>query len=275
VQLLKQLDIGFRVRRLRFFIRTLSAHIPDLADPAERTAAERLKAALHAVAGPFQMRRAPSEPPEAATLATVARAVLAATAPEARVAAAGAAIDRLAAALDLSALDAEADAVLVAAIGDAAFSRAMRHGLVRAWLGFPFYDIAILPLMQEDGADSFDEMKVDRISPEDATLLRDGGARACLKGWQLNSFAAFFSRAYRENDYLWGRLHAAERLVEILLSSVPEPVMARLDAQAWKGELFAAILAVERPALGEIEPLFEELGSRLAQWGSAGRGTGG
>ena len=41
----------------------------------------------------------------------------------------------------------------------------MRRALIRAWLGFPFYDIAILPLVREEGLDGFEELKVDRISP--------------------------------------------------------------------------------------------------------------
>ena len=45
--------------------------------------------------------------------------------------------------------------------------------------------------------------------------------QATLKGLQFNSFGAFFSRAYRENDYLWGRLHGADRLIDITLSTLP------------------------------------------------------
>ena len=43
-----------------------------------------------------------------------------------------------------------------------------------------------------------------------------------LKGIEFNSFGAFFSRAYRENDYLWGRLHGAERLIDIIASAMPD-----------------------------------------------------
>ncbi len=263
VRLLKQLDIGFRVRRLRFFIRRLALAITETADPAERAACETLKARLHAVAAPFQNRRAPSEPPEASVLRTAVGAILASNSPEERKATAGAAIDALGAALNLSALDQEADRVLVEAVNDPGFSREMRRDLIRAWLGFPFYDIAILPLMQDEGGDSFDEMKVDRISPEDAVALNKGGARATLKGWQLNAFAGFFSRSYRENDYLWGRLHAAERLVDIVLSSVPD---LQIDAGRWKALLFKSILAAERPRLKAVQPLFDELEGELAKW---------
>ncbi len=79
-----------------------------------------------------------------------------------------------------------------------------RRVLMRAYLGFPYFDIATLPLLQGEGLDEYDPIKVDRISPEDATSIRTGGAAATLRGIEFNSFGAFFSRAYRENDYLWG-----------------------------------------------------------------------
>ncbi|WP_199556138.1 patatin-like protein [Sandaracinobacteroides hominis] len=265
VRVLKQLDIGFRVRRLSFFIRRLSLAIIETTDPEERAACETLKATLHAVAAPFQNRRAPSDPPEAEALAIAARAILAAATPVERAEAAGYAIDRLGIALGLSSLDAEADRVLVDAVNNPGFSRDMRRSLIRAWLGFPFYDIAILPLMQDEAADSLDEMKVDRISPDDAFALRKGGARATLKGWQLNAFAGFFSRAYRENDYLWGRLHAAERLVDIVISAAPE---TSFDADHWKGLLFNAILSAEKTRLRQVQPLIAELEGEMQRWGS-------
>jgi len=77
---------------------------------------------------------------------------------------------------------------------------------------------------------------------------------------QFNSFGAFFSRAYRENDYLWGRLHGADRLIDIVVSSVPEgeALPAGLVEQL-KREAFRAILAEERPRLAAIPGLFDAL----------------
>ncbi|HEX9932189.1 MAG TPA: DUF3376 domain-containing protein, partial [Allosphingosinicella sp.] len=155
---------------------------------------------------------------------------------------------------DLGTLDAEADRRLAGAL--AALPRPERKALLVAYLGFSFYDIATFPLLQEDGRDEWDPIKVDRISPDDATAIRAGGAAATLKGVQFNSFGAFFSRAWRENDYLWGRLHGADRLVDILLSTVPDH---RVDAAALKREAFRAILAEERPRLAAIAPLFDAL----------------
>ena len=101
---------------------------------------------------------------------------------------------------------------------------------------------------------------MDRISPDDASAIREGGAEATLKGIQFNSFGAFFSRAYRENDYLWGRLHGADRLIDIVNSAVPEG--RQLPAAAIAGlkrDAFRAILARERGRLTHIDTLFAEL----------------
>lgn len=224
--------------------------------------------ALHAAVSPFETRRSTLSAEERDGVAQAALGLLAADTLESRATTGGLLIDRLAAALGLSALDAEADAVLVAAAQDPGFGRQMRRSLIRAWLGYPFYDIAILPLVAEGGFDGFEELKVDRISPDDAIALMEGGTRACLKGWQLNAFAGFFSRAYRENDYLWGRLHAAERLVDIVATAVPE---VSLDARHWKAELFRAIVDAERPRLTSVGPLFEELDGRVDKWAKGER----
>ena len=103
----------------------------------------------------------------------------------------------------------------------AALAKRRARPLLLAYLGFPFFDIATLPLLQGEGLDEFDPIKVDRIAPDDAAAIRAGGAEATLKGIQFNSFGAFFSRAYRENDYLWGRLHGAERMIDIVVSTLP------------------------------------------------------
>ena len=68
--------------------------------------------------------------------------------------------------------------------------------------------------------------KVDRISPDDARSIREGGTPATLRGVEFYNFGAFFSRAYRENDYLWGRLHGAERMIDLVCSTLEKPFAA-------------------------------------------------
>lgn len=239
---LRNFDAAFRTRRLRFLVRRLGQfeERPD----APREAIGAARRAIYRLMGRYSAAPAPAE--------IFAEA-------EERPAEA---LDALASALDLRAIDDEADVWLTEAL--AAFPKAERRSLMLTYLGFPFYDIATLPLLQGEGLDEYDEVKVDRISPEDARAIRAGGPEATLKGIQFNSFGAFFSRAYRENDYLWGRLHGAERLVDITLSTLPEGL--RLPdglADRLKLEAFRAILDEERPRLLEIQPLFEEIEREL------------
>ncbi len=164
---------------------------------------------------------------------------------------------------DLIALDLKTDAALARAL--AACPKAERRVALMTYLGFPYFDIATLPMLQGEGLDEFDAVKVDRIAPDDATSIRTGGAKATLKGIQLNSFGAFFSRAYRENDYLWGRLHGAERLIDIVFSTLP--TLSRQDEltiASIKKQAFEAILREEGPRLTSIPELFVTLRQEIA-----------
>lgn len=249
IDFFRDFDFAFRVRRLRFVARHLNEI--DEREDSPRQATEEMRAVVYDLIGRYRaaadltlngdrpdpvFRDAEREPePAMAALAEM---------------------------LDLKALDDEADARLTEALD--AFPKSERRALVLTYLGFPFYDIATLPLLQGEGLDEFDPVKVDRISPDDATAIREGGAEATLKGIQFNSFGAFFSRAYRENDYLWGRLHGADRLIDIVVSSLPEGKHLRPGAVATlKRRAFRAILAEERGRLTHIEPLFDELDTEI------------
>jgi hypothetical protein len=89
----------------------------------------------------------------------------------------------------------------------------------------------------------FDPVKVDRISPDDARAIRAGGTRATLRGTEFYNFGAFFSRAYRENDYLWGRLHGAERMIDLVCSTVP--AFDEVERASFKRRVFLAVLDEE------------------------------
>lgn len=131
----------------------------------------------------------------------------------------GAFLDALAARRELRATDEAAEEVLVEAL--AQMPRDLRRRVLLAYLGFPFYDVSTLPLVRNEGLTEFDPVKVDRISPEDCSVIREGGTAATLRGTEFFNFGAFFSRAYRENDYLWGRFHGAERMIDLVCSTVP------------------------------------------------------
>jgi hypothetical protein len=120
--------------------------------------------------------------------------------------------------------------------------------------------------LQGEGLDEFDPIKVDRISPDDAQTIRKGGAAEMLKGIEFNNFGAFFSRSYRENDYLWGRLHGVDRLVDILVSALPESAPTEAAAVlAFKKKAFVAILDQEEARLTRVKPLIAALRLEISQ----------
>ena len=237
---LRDFDLGFRTRRLRFVARRTGQLIED------REAAAQVRAFVNDLLDRHHYRAPPvAEEPDRSILAAADRDPAAALATLARL-------------WDLRPLDEDTDSRLTEIL--AALPRPDRRRLILAYLGYPFYDVATLPLLQGEGLDEFDPIKVDRISPDDAVAIRKGGTAATLKGIQFNSFGAFFSRAYRENDYLWGRLHGADRLVDITLSTLPGASrLADDQAAALKRRLFRAILAEEKDRLTAIPALFLEL----------------
>ena len=247
VNYLRRFDLGFRIRRLRFLIRRLT-ELQDEASVDERPAYDALRTAFYELLAPFIDRRARTGYSDAVALACTQATAL----PDAAIQAVGDA-------MDLTGLDQTTDARLVELLSGK-LPMALYRGILLAYLGFPFYDAATLPLLQGEGLDEFDEIKVDRLSPDDARTIREGGTHAMLKGVQFNNFGAFFSRAYRENDYLWGRLNGLDRLVDIVLSALPPGAVIDADTVAdLKRRAFRAILDAERPHLGEIGELFESL----------------
>lgn len=239
-------DLGYRIRRLRFLARRFAEDL-DSAHPDDYVVIEQMHDVIYDCLSLYIER----ETIEYLGDDFVALAEQAESHPSAM-------LDSLAKARDLASADALVDAKLAEAM--AGLPKAERRSMLLAFLGFPFYDIATLPLLQGEGLDEFDPIKVDRISPEDAKSIRRGGVAATLKGIEFNNFGAFFSRNYRENDYLWGRLHGAERMVDILLSTLPEA--KRPDAiktLEFKKILFRSIIDEEEKRLTKIGPLIISL----------------
>ena len=244
VDFLRRFDIGFRIRRLRLIARRLADIEVEVGEPE---LAPMREAIYESLAPYLDARRADTHPGLGKTAGAGDIAPV---------------LDTLAATLDLTAIDSAADIHLAA--GFAALGKRARRTLLLAYLGFPYFDTATLPLLQGEGLDEFDPIKVDRIAPDDATAIRSGGVEATLKGIQFNSFGAFFSRAYRENDYLWGRLHGAERMIDITVSTLPPSVRMKPGrVAAIKRAAFVAILDEEEPRLTAIRALFAELRAEI------------
>lgn len=242
----RQHDLGYRIRRLRFLARQLAEDL-DRADPADYAVMEVMHDVIYDCLSLYIER----ETIDYLGDEFVALAEHAQERPKAM-------LDALALARDLTAADAIVDAKLAAAL--TVIPKAEKRSMLLAFLGFPYYDIATLPLLQGEGLDEFDPIKVDRISPEDAKTIRKGGVAATLKGIEFNNFGAFFSRSYRENDYLWGRLHGADRMIDIILSTLPDAKRPGGDIiLGFKKTIFHQIVNEEEPRLTKVAPLIASL----------------
>jgi patatin-related protein len=250
VQWLRKADAHYRVRRLRFIIRALNRSYAQ-AQGADHRLLDGVKQQLYAILSDMTRRLNPRHAPESLCLA-----ICNAQQPVA-------ALEALTRYYDLVHLDDMADARVSNALMTL-HDLTMRRQLVQAYVGFAFFDIATFPMLQSVFLDEYDEIKVDRIAPDDANAIRIGGAASCLRGIRFGAFGAFFSRAYRENDYLWGRLHAADRLVEIIVSSVERIAPLPVNVQAVKRQLFESILASERPHLTLIGDVMDQIVSEVA-----------
>lgn len=169
-------------------------------------------------------------------------------------------LGNLAEEIDLDASTRDVDAVL-ASLTHEEWHREARAEVFISHLGFPFWDVLTFPITTSREAGEFHEILVDRISPQDARTLARFAPDLALKGVGLGHFAAFLSRAYRENDYLLGRLQAADRLIDIVCDSAGPA--ADVDALALKKRAFLRILDVETPHLVASTALISELRRRL------------
>jgi patatin-related protein len=247
-------DLAFRIRRLRLLARRLTQDwegSPDVSEDARHAARD---AVYRALALYFER-----EPLASLGLDFPEHAARVFQDP-------GAVLDLVAQRRQLPATDSAADAVLAAAMAE--MPVALRRRVLLAYLGFPYFDTVTLPLLRGEGLTEFDPVKVDRISPDDCLSIRTGGARATLRGVEFYNFGAFFSCAYRENDYLWGRLHGAERMIDLVVSGLPEGALVDADdLHRFKREAFLAILDEEEDRLladpGLVPGLREEVRRKM------------
>ncbi len=124
-------------------------------------------------------------------------------------------IEQLAAEIKLDASTRDLDELL-ASLDPAQWHPEARREVLVNYLGFPFWDVLTFPMTSAHEVGELNEILVDRISPQDARTLRGFEGIDSLKGIGFAHFAAFLSRSYRENDYLLGRLHAIDRLIDIV-----------------------------------------------------------
>ena len=289
VKFLLRFDVRYRQRRGRFVVRAVNQLYTRLTEDdfvgltSERL--DRVKAGLYdalALLQPMTARAVGAGEAGSLSRATVdaikavVRDVVQAMANEPALAADPGAVARLFTThieqtLDLLGNDlalendnARTDALLIALTGTAGGAAPLplpaRRELIEHYIGFAVWDVLTFSITNWRDLDEFDEIRVDRLSPDDAQTLRKGGADATLKGIQFHHFGAFFCLAYRENDYLWGRLHATDRLIDIVLDAARiEGAAKDIDVVALKVKAFTAILDEEEKHLGQSGELIAQL----------------
>lgn len=144
----------------------------------------------------------------------------------------------------------------------------IRTKFLTRFVGFTFWDVMIFPLSDMGDVGELYEIKGVRMSPNDSVLLIEGGAERKLRGVRYQHFGAFFSLYARENDYLWGRLDAAERLIDILVDAALEHTEHDLDLEQFIPEKTMAldsILNAEEKPLSLMKRRIAALRKMLAR----------
>ena len=178
-------------------------------------------------------------------------------------------IEQLAVETDLNASTREIDDLL-ASLDPAKWHPEARREVFVNYLGFPFWDVLTFPMTRAREMGELNEILIDRISPQDARTLSGFDGVESLKGIAFGHFAAFLSRAYRENDYLLGRLHALDRLIDIVCDAAGvDPKADGIDVLALKKRGFAAIIAAEEPHLTHSRDLIAALRRSMGEIGAS------
>ena len=167
-------------------------------------------------------------------------------------------VEQLATEIDLNASTRDIDDLL-STLDPAEWQGEARREVLVNYLGFPFWDVLTFPMTSAHELGELNEILVDRISPRDATALKGFAGIESLKGVGFAHFAAFLSRAYRENDYLLGRLHAVDRLIDIVCDSAGPDCTSRIDVASLKSRAFMQILDAEEKHLVQSKELIEAL----------------
>lgn len=255
VQRLRELDVDYRIRRLRFVLMKLNRFMSQdnqshLVEPIKK-----IKRQIYSMLEGYRSRWAATffSPDIFERLVTQPIDDMAITA----------FLDSVAREMALEDLDFEQDETFSLTLSILP-QNALRITMFRAYVGYAFYDVLMLPMSNNADLMEIDEIRVARISPLDcADLQKEDGSQPLL-GTRLYNFGAFFSRTARENDYIWGRLHAANRLVDFMLSAAgDDPLPADFDLEGFRKRLYLSILETEAVHMEESKDLIASLRKRF------------
>jgi patatin-related protein len=274
IEFLHAFDVDFRKRRLVFLIQGQNRLYATLAEGTpgeERREIDALKRefyqrldrlrrcetpAFHSSITCAELRHLFARPPtevEAAALGSYAEKFAADNE-----AALTDLVRRLAADVNLDAATGELD-VLLAGLGPSK----VRSEVLVNYIGFPFWDVLTLGVTSWRDLGEFDEIRVDRMSPAEARTLARLENPPALRGTAFMHFGAFFSKAFRENDYLLGRLQAIDRIIDMVCDSAGAEALAPGRAAVLKRRAFDLVLRAEEPHLPGARSLIERLRAEL------------
>lgn len=138
-------------------------------------------------------------------------------------------------------------------------AEAERTALLSRYLGFPLWDALIFPTVALSRLPQFSPIGVSQFSPAAARAVpppptkgqTPGNAPGKLQGVGLHHFGGFTEAAWRENDYLWGRLDGAELILRTLRNAAsgagyetPPATPEEAVELAGRNELQAALSAI-------------------------------
>lgn len=175
-------------------------------------------------------------------------------------------VDRLAQECDLAQTMDNSDTVLASPLVLTMGERC-RVAILTGYLGYFYWDIILRPTASALSLDAgpIEEILIDRISPEDATTINLYDRKDVLIGGSFAGFGGFLSRSIRENDYLWGRLHAVDRLFDILASTVPTHIRGNFNIVTLKKRAFERVLEDESGRLKYVPELIAQLRDAIAR----------
>jgi patatin-related protein len=170
--------------------------------------------------------------------------------------------------IDLASSTRDLDELLASMEPKAWHPDAHREVLIN-YLGFPFWDVLTFSVASARMSGEMQEILIDRISPQDVHTLKGFEGVKSLKGTSFGHFGAFLSRAYRENDYLLGRLHAIDRLIDIVCDAAAVGPDDKIDVLDIKKRAFSRVLDIEERYLANSEDLIAALRRCISELGAA------
>jgi len=255
VAFLRSFDVDFRVRRMRFTVKRLNQYLQGHKEGAPAAFYKITKKQIYKSLEDYRARWQPEFFTEklSALWPEDGQLTPETTAPI---------LDEIGSLMMLEDIDFISDEFLAMTLSSIT-DQELKLTLFRAYVGYAFYDILTHPMTAHTDLLEVDEIRVDRISPIDCGHLHKD--KAPLRGTELFNFGAFFSRSARENDYLWGRIHASNRLVDFLIdaagkNSLPDD----FDMDAFKCKLINKILDSEESHMEQSAELIKELRAKFA-----------